>query len=85
VEVGFRGDSKNKQPTEALILTDDENIVDLQFVVQFRLKEDGAKDFLFNNRPLDGDDFGSEILVRQIAEAAVREVVGKQNMDFVVY
>jgi membrane protease subunit HflK len=86
VEVGFRGESKNKQPQEALMLTDDENIVDLQFVVQYRLKEDGAKDFLFNNRPFDGSsDGGSDILVRQNAESAVREVVGRRSMDFVLY
>ncbi|MEN9865802.1 MAG: hflK protein, partial [Pseudomonadota bacterium] len=33
VEVGYRGTSKNKQPKEALMLTDDENIIDIQFAV----------------------------------------------------
>src|SRR5438105_11553970 len=35
VEVGYRGNPKNKQPQEALMLTDDENIVDVQFAIQY--------------------------------------------------
>src|SRR5438874_6749730 len=38
VEVGYRGNPKNKQPQEALMLTDDENIVDVQFAIQYMLK-----------------------------------------------
>src|SRR5689334_10452956 len=40
VEVGYRGNAKNKQPQEALMLTDDENIVDVQFAIQYTLKRD---------------------------------------------
>ena len=78
IEVGYRGKSKNLQ--ESLMLTDDENIVDLQFAVQYNLKS--AEDFLFINRYEnieDGDD-----VVRQAAETAMREVVGKSKMDFVL-
>jgi len=78
IEVGYRGKSKNLQ--ESLMLTDDENIVDLQFAVQYNLKS--AEDFMFVNRYEnieDGDD-----VVRQAAEAAMREVVGKSKMDFVL-
>jgi membrane protease subunit HflK len=78
IEVGYRGKSKNLQ--ESLMLTDDENIVDLQFAVQFNLKS--AEDFMFINRYEnieDGDD-----VVRQAAETAMREVVGKNKMDFVL-
>lgn len=78
IEVGYRGKSKNLQ--ESLMLTDDENIVDLQFGVQYNLKN--AEDFMFVNRYEnieDGDD-----VVRQAAEAAMREVVGKSKMDFVL-
>jgi membrane protease subunit HflK len=39
--VGYRGNPKNKQPQEALMLTDDENIVDIQFAVQYTLKTRG--------------------------------------------
>jgi len=75
VEVGYRGNPKNKQPQEALMLTDDENIVDVQFAVQYTLKD--AKDYLFNNRNPDDN-------VLQAAETAIREVVGKSKMDFVL-
>src|SRR3954471_2938249 len=48
VEVGYRGNQKNKQPQEALMLTDDENIVDVQFAVQYTIA-DPVK-YLFNNK-----------------------------------
>ncbi|VFR34774.1 HflK protein [plant metagenome] len=77
-EVGFRGSSRNKVMPESLMLTDDENIVDMQFVVQYRLRADGAPDYLFNMRDPDES-------VRQASETAMREIVGKQRMDFVLY
>lgn len=77
-EVGFRGGSRNKVAPEALMLTTDENIVDMQFVVQYRLRADGAPDYLFKMR--DPDD-----AVRQAAETAMREIVGRKPMDFVLY
>lgn len=76
VEVGYRSTLKNKQPKEALMLTHDENIIDIQFAVQYRLKS--AADWVFNNRD-------QEQMVRQVAETSIREVVGKSNMDFVLY
>jgi modulator of FtsH protease HflK len=75
VEVGYRGNPKNKQPQEALMLTDDENIVDVQFAVQYTLKS--PEDYLFNNKAPDDN-------VLQAAETAIREVVGKSKMDFVI-
>ena len=75
VEVGYRGTSRNKEKDEALMLTDDENIVDVQFAVQYTLKS--PEDFLFNNR-------NPEDNVRQAAETSIREVVGKSKMDFVL-
>jgi membrane protease subunit HflK len=75
VEVGYRGNPKNKQPQEALMLTDDENIVDVQFAVQYTLKS--PEEYLFNNRNPDDN-------VLQAAETAIREVVGKSKMDFVL-
>ena len=76
VEVGYRGSEKNKVPKEALMLTDDENIVSVQFAVQYLLKDPRA--YIFNNRNPD------ETVV-QAAETAIREVVGKSRMDFVLY
>jgi len=76
VEVGYRGADKNKVLKEALMLTDDENIVMVQFAVQYLLKD--PKAYLFNNRHPDDT-------VMQAAETAIREVVGKNKMDFVLY
>ncbi len=76
VEVGYRENVKNKMLKESLMLTDDENIIDIQFAVQYFLKD--PADYLFNNRAPDEN-------VRQAAETAIREVVGKNKMDFVLY
>lgn len=76
IEVGYRDNVKNKVLRESLMLTDDENIIDIQFAVQYFLKDPGA--YLFNNRNPDEN-------VRQSAETAIREVVGRSKMDFVLY
>jgi membrane protease subunit HflK len=76
VEVGYRSSVRNKQPKESLMLTDDENIIDIQFAVQYKLKN--AADWVFNNR--DHDD-----IVKQVAETSIREIVGRSKMDFVLY
>ena len=75
VEVGYRGSAKNKAPAEALMLTDDENIVDVQLAIQYTLKS--PEDYLFNNRNPDDN-------VLQAAETSIREIVGKSKMDFVL-
>ncbi|HSS45838.1 MAG TPA: FtsH protease activity modulator HflK [Burkholderiales bacterium] len=75
-EVGYRNNVKSKVLTESLILTDDENIIDIQFAVQYILKS--PEDYLFNNRTPDDT-------VLQVAETAIREIVGKSKMDFVLY
>ena len=75
-EVGYRESKNNKMLKESLMLTDDENIVDVQFAVQYLLKD--PADFLFNNR-------SPEETVRQAAETAMREVVGKSKMNYVLY
>ena len=78
LELGARGRADRLK--ESLMLTDDENIVDVHFTVQYRIKEDasGARDFVFNvRRPTES--------VVQVAESAMREVVGRQSMDKVLY
>ena len=78
LEIGARGRADRLK--EALMLTDDANIVDMHFTVQYRIKEgpNGARDFLFNSRnPTDA--------VTQTAESAMREVVGRKLMDNVLY
>jgi modulator of FtsH protease HflK len=79
VEVGYRSSVKNKQARENLLLTQDQSIVDMQFAVQYRLTN--AKDFLFNNF------VGAvpEDFVRQAAETAMRQVVGRRSIDQVLY
>jgi membrane protease subunit HflK len=75
VEVGYRNNVKTRVLKESLMLTDDENIVDIQMAVQYNLKD--ARDYLFNNRNPDDS-------VLQAAETALREVVGKSKMDDVL-
>ena len=76
VELGYRNNVKTKVLRESLMLTDDENIIDIQFAVQYILKD--PEDYLFNNR-------NPEETVRQAGETAFREIVGKNKMDFVLY
>ncbi|OHX18765.1 HflK protein [Chromobacterium amazonense] len=79
VEVGYRGSAQNRVPEESLMLTEDQNIIDVQLSVQYDIKD--ARAFLFNNasRERDGKD-----LVKQAAETAIREVVGRNKVDFVL-
>ena len=76
VEVGYRNTVKTKVLKESIMLTDDENIIDIQFAVQYTLKD--PLDYLFNNKQPDDT-------VLQAAETAFREVVGASKMDFVLY
>lgn len=61
---------------DSSMLTQDENIIDIRFTVQYRLKD--ARAFLFENRNPD------EAVV-QASESAVREIVGRSNVDAVLY
>src|SRR5678816_980096 len=76
LEVGYRNNVRTKVLKESLMLTDDENIVDLQFAVQYLVKD--ARDFTFNIRRPDES-------AMQIAETAMREVIGKSSMDQILY
>lgn len=60
----------------ATMLTQDENIVDLEVAVKWKIKEDPT-DFLFNvNEPV--------LTLKQVTESAVREVIGKSKLDYVL-
>ncbi len=76
LEVGYRNSVKSKVPKESLMLTDDENIVDLQFAVQYVVTDASA--WLFNNRR-------PEEVAMQAAETAMREIIGKSKMDAILY
>ena len=76
-EVGFhsQGASRSSVPRESLMLTEDENIIDIQFAVQYRVNDPAA--FLFNV-------VDPELTLRQATESAVREIIGGSGMDHVI-
>ena len=80
VEVGYRSSSRSSQiagvPREALMLTADENIIDIHFAVQYDIKD--PRDLLFNVAE------SPDLVVRGATESAVREIVGRNTMDFAI-
>ena len=75
VEIGGKGAGRTRDAKQSQMLTEDLNIIDIAFAVQYTLSD--AKAFLFNNRK-------PEDAVVQAAETAMREVVGKRKMDFLL-
>lgn len=76
VEVGYRGGSSEVK--EAQMLTQDENLVDVTMAVQYTIKS--VEDLVFNVGDLSYDD-GLSRVVRSATESALREVVGRTDMD----
>src|SRR5579872_2105419 len=83
LNIGFSSDTSSRRggrdgrrdvPEESLMLTGDENIVDVQFTVLWRIKPKGAADFLFNIQNPEGT-------VKAVAESAMREVVGRSDIQ----
>jgi modulator of FtsH protease HflK len=78
VEVGFRtaadGARGRDIAPESLMLTGDENIIDIQFVVFWKIRDAGK--FLFNIYDPEGS-------VHSVAEAAMREIVGQAPFEYV--
>jgi membrane protease subunit HflK len=80
IEVGMRSGVTSRGmsgsirdvPEESLMLTGDENIVDVDFVVYWRIKD--AQHYLFNIQ-------NPEITVKEVAESAMREIVGQSNIQ----
>ena len=78
IAIGYRanGDGRSSGvrdvPQESLMLTGDQNIIDVDFVVQWRIKN--AADFLFNIR-------NPEATVKISAESAIREVIGQTSLE----
>jgi membrane protease subunit HflK len=80
IEVGFRSGLTSRgfpggtsdRPEESLMLTGDENIVDVDFVVFWRIRD--AQEYLFNIQ-------NPEVTVKEVAESAMREVVGQSNIQ----
>jgi membrane protease subunit HflK len=74
VEAARRGSTMRDVPEESLMLTGDENIVDVDFAVQWKIKPNGAGNFLFNIQYPEGT-------VKAVAESAMREVIGRSNIQ----
>ena len=75
IEIGFRTVGKNQYRTieqESLMLTGDENIVDAELIVQYKIKD--PRDYLFNF-------IGPELTLREASEASLRTVIGRHNID----
>jgi membrane protease subunit HflK len=80
MSIGFRASAGSRSTgssvgRESLMLTQDENIVDVKLAVQYKVKS--ASDFLFKVRD-------PEVTLRQAVESAIREIVGKNDMDFIL-
>ncbi|HSC81492.1 MAG TPA: FtsH protease activity modulator HflK [Chitinolyticbacter sp.] len=65
---------------EAIMLSGDQNLLEVQLEVQYTLNS--AKDYKFNN--LNENEDGRDLVVKPAAETAIREVVGKSNVDYVL-
>ena len=76
VDVGRNTVAASTGLRDSSMLTQDENIVDIRFTVQYRLKD--ARAYLFENR-------NPEEAVVQASETAVREIVGRSRVDLVLY
>jgi membrane protease subunit HflK len=80
IEIGMRGSAENREtaaavrdvPEESLMLTGDENIVDVDFVVFWRIND--APKFLFNIQD-------PEATVKDVAESSMREIVGQSDIE----
>ena len=75
IEIGFRTVGNKQYQTverESLMLTGDENIVDAEMIVQYRIKDPVAYTFNF---------IEPELTVREASEASLRTVVGRHNID----
>jgi membrane protease subunit HflK len=79
IEIGYRSrggtQAVGSVPRESLMLTKDENIIDIKFAVQYRIKD--AQNYLFSV-------LNPDITLRQATESAVRDVIGKSEMDYVL-
>jgi membrane protease subunit HflK len=71
---GTSGTSIRDVPEESLMLTGDENIVDVDFTVFWQVKKDKVSDFLFNIQQVENS-------VKAVAESAMREVTGRTNIQ----
>jgi membrane protease subunit HflK len=80
IDIGFdlrRGSTMRDVPEEALMLTGDENIVDVDFSVFWKVKPNHVGDYLFNVQ-------APEATVKAVGESAMREVIGRSNIQAIL-
>src|SRR6516225_7925168 len=80
IDIGFdlrRGSTMRDEPEESLMLTGDENIVDVNFSVLWKVKPDRVGDYLFNVQSPEGT-------VKAVAESAMRTVIGRSNIQAIL-
>jgi modulator of FtsH protease HflK len=80
IDIGFdtrRGTTMRDIPEESLMLTGDENIVDVDFSVLWKVKPNRVGDYLFNVQ-------GPEATVKAVAESAMRAVIGRSNIQAIL-
>ncbi len=80
IEIGYRSSNRSMTASqsvlqEALMLTEDENIVNVSLAVQYQIKN--AKDYLFNVK-------SSEETLKQVTESIQRGVIGQNSMDYIL-
>jgi modulator of FtsH protease HflK len=80
IEVGYRTRGRNTVavPAESLMLTGDENIIDINISIQYQIKPLGAANYLFNLRNPARDPHQA---VRHAGESAIRQVIGRNTID----
>ncbi len=74
VDSSRRARSSRSVPEESLMLTGDENIVDVDFAVLWRIKPNGVGDYLFNIQNPEGT-------VKAVAESAMRDIIGRSDIQ----
>jgi modulator of FtsH protease HflK len=81
LDIGFResedmrrGTTRRDVPEEALMLTGDENIVDVEFSVLWKVKPNAVGDYLFNVQ-------NPESTVKAVSESAMRQTIGRNNIQ----
>ena len=80
IDIGFdlrRGTTMRDVPEESLMLTGDENIVDVDFSVLWKVKPSRVGDYLFNVQSPEGT-------VKAVAESAMRQVIGRSNIQAIL-
>jgi membrane protease subunit HflK len=77
IDIGFGGSTMRDVPAESLMLTGDENIVDVNFSVLWKIKPNRVGDYLFNVQSPEGT-------VQAVAESAMRQVIGHSNIQAIL-